>query len=503
MIADPNNAAHKIERSGGLAGGGAPANRSKPKAPADPPFLIASELEADLARLTALVAARRDDAELTAQAPKLRRAIDAIDRALGEPTRRDRGPALPAPLIHCADTGTTRVEIARTALQRAIAALPHRKRSRKGRIDPDTWLMFQVLDGRLHVRGVQLRTLAKKDASGKMGHTASPLVGSVFVAARGTCGARRQWTVPAGPLRGWLAAADEPSIWMTVGDDEVTLTSKGFDAPFPTLPEHSESDFAGILEAANVTAVVPARPLLAALNCTRRFVGPSGRAGAYQPVVTAMDGVLHADVPYAAARVQVDGLGDSKMCIHRNDLARVARFLRSCRDGQVEIREADKWVFLVRKSDNAVLGVTAACGTIRKIEADLPSEDRSVWVFKRDEALRGIGILHAGAAWEDNRIFLGKEDDKVVLSAVAVTGNMITFGVDAPNDLGEAAPLDVPQPRILVDRRWLGAALRSSNQEVVRIGVTPANRGGYLRLRERIPGARFDVHIAWQGNRRA
>jgi len=329
------------------------------------------------------------------------------------------------------------------------------------------------------------------------------------------------FTVESWRLNKWLSAVEDSVLTLELKDGVVKATSPKGSVKFQSLDPGQFAYWDKTLAEVKTSTTVSAKRLQIALSHVKLFISDKDTTQPKLAVTEIKKSALQATDKGALAFVALAGLDDSNIRVHGKDLAQVLSFLSQCGDEDVEIKEHDRCLFLVRH-DGGVLSVGRPPHAFPDINIDREGEDPHFWDLRKEEVISAINALVASASKEDTRLLFSSPKDGIVrmsmTSAPGEKGSMHlevqNTTVSAPDDDGEdtvipgfgsqeGAP-EIPKEGFGIAYPYLLKLLGQWNSEVIRFGINPQvdketgkSKGGWVRFREDRDGDAFLTLLVW------
>lgn len=296
------------------------------------------------------------------------------------------------------------------------------------------------------------------------------------------------FTVEGWRLKGWLSGIEDAALTMEMlQDGEVRAEVKDYATQtFRSLdPQNFPYWDKSMAKAKSVGKVVASR-LSGALKNIKGFASPDENTLPEAVVVEVRSGVLTAtDKASVLAFITVKGLENSEMRIHAKDIGTMCGFLGSV-DGEVEILETDRHVYLKRLADGAVYGEVRFQIEYPKVVSP-PETDQQTWKVKTADLKRAVLFNYYGADKKDNRLYLSRpdEDGPVKVSMKNESGKLTTVpvpclestkGKDVPELPAEGFPISREHAQLLLE------LLSMSDTITLGINVIAAKKQRYVRV---------------------
>lgn len=254
------------------------------------------------------------------------------------------------------------------------------------------------------------------------------------------------------------------------------------------------------LTSAKLVATVPASGLRRAFSWARLFVSEEESRRPDLCVFESKKGTIFATNQRGAALVTVPSMEKSTLRVHGKEAAALIGFLDTIADGDVEVLECDRALYL-RRSDGAVFGEYRHNVTFPdNLKMGQITSDPQWWEVPVQDLDQSIQFLKSGADDKDNRLrFKEGPNGSVTLEMARVFGD--THAVQSvPCESGseeEAPPLQ--KGGFLLDHIELKKVLAINEDETLRFGVHQRKRSGFVRFSFSNDGIGCQVIIAWLG----
>jgi hypothetical protein len=239
------------------------------------------------------------------------------------------------------------------------------------------------------------------------------------------------------------------------------------------------------------TGKIEAKRLSAALKAAKSFASTDDSNKPDVVVLDIKNGLLMAtDKSSVVVFFTLKDMANVSMRIHVKDVSGVSGFLDST-DGDVEILDAKRIVFLKRVSDGALYGET-------RYQIDFPSlnysdeTDQRLWVVKTADLRKAAQHGFFGASKTDPRMFIHPfENDQIKVSMKTDTNTGTFVGVyldcvekdkvaNAPDVSKDGFPVSFPHVMALLDA--------FGDKEFIELGVNvdPVKKKRYIRVTKKV-----------------
>lgn len=305
-------------------------------------------------------------------------------------------------------------------------------------------------------------------------------------------------------LRTCLSRVKDTALSFVLDDKSVTVKTPQGKQKFETLDPDSFPYWDETQAEAESVATIPAARLHAALNYSKQFVSDEETTSPQICVSEIQNGTMFSTDKTAAALITIPGLEKSNMRIHGKDASAILGFLAGIKEGDVEVLEHERALFLRRVTDGAIFGNAP-------FQSKFPSmtmpgnEDHHYWLLSKETLLSAIPFLVSGAAWEDSRVRLWrpKPDGPLKMGMKTTTGSETVTDIaiiesgSATAKADEAPIPDLPKGGFLLAHASLAKILNAWEGDTVRFGINKRAKGGYLRLHTESGGVKFLTIMAW------
>jgi len=326
------------------------------------------------------------------------------------------------------------------------------------------------------------------------------------------------FTVEAWRLNKWIAAVEDSVLVLEFNEGLVKATSPKGSVKFQSLDPEQFNYWDKTFSEAKKSTTVAAKRLQQALAHMRLFISDKDTTQPKLAVTEMKKAAFQATDKGALALVCLKEL-DSSIRIHGKDLGQVMAFLNLSGDEDIEIKEHDKCLFLVRH-DGGVLSVGRPPHPFPDINIDREGEDPHYWDLRKEEVISSINALAASASKEDTRVtFTESKKGLVGLSMTSTSGERVSMSLetqsqavpDGDGENEEAAPgwgsqegaNPLPKMGFGVSNTYLLKLLGQWKGDVVRFGIHPqADDGdgkakGWIRFRENRDGDMYLTLLVW------
>lgn len=307
-------------------------------------------------------------------------------------------------------------------------------------------------------------------------------------------------------LRKWLAVVPDAALEFGVDDAVVSAKSPIGTQKFQALDPEKFPYWDQQVVDAKVTGTLQARRLAQVFDHAKRFVSDNEGAEPHLCVVEVRAGILWATNHKAITLIRAAGLENCGFRIHGKSLGGFQSFLDTFPgDASVEVLEHDRSLFL-RRGDGAMFGEALFQARFPDIPIDMDEENHHVWTLSREDVLRAIGFLAAGAAWEDPRLRFTQKGSQVVLSMSNPTKDTIELTLDPKGMTSDANAMPIPAEGFLLDNDCLTSILNTrKDQDEVAMGINVVKQTkggktltrGYIRFVYDVEGDKYLTIHAW------
>lgn len=366
---------------------------------------------------------------------------------------------------------------------------------------------LQVVSNSLNTSGSDLTSHIVFRSQGE-GVEVLTFTGRLFSSAPVKCVADVQkvksFTVEGSRLLQWIGAVGDTALDLWFDPEKKVVTAKApkgsmeFQSLDPSNFPYWDAIWPDVVEKGKVKA----DQLAAALSYGRQFVFDKETKKPELCVLECRDGLLWATDQKAVTLVEVPGIGESTLRIHRNDAGAVMKFLGVCGDQEVTLLEHDRQTgsghLLFKRADGAVFGQTRFQAKFPTLSVDRDTPSPLWWKVAKSEILGGIPFLTSGAAKEDNGLFFNRPDPSgpVRMGMKAMTGAQMD--IDIPVIECDAQDgVSLPPGGFTLDYKDIQKVLGSWEQEAVTFGIHIHGNNGYVRFREVRDGVDFTTVCAW------
>ena len=297
------------------------------------------------------------------------------------------------------------------------------------------------------------------------------------------------FTVEGWRVKKWLGVIGDTAVTIenTAGGD-VRFDAGTYVQTFHSLDPQNFNLWDKTFAKAVSKGTLPAHRLASALKSGKLFASKDETNMPEAVVVDVRNGLLTAmDKRSVVVFFKVTGLEQSSLRIHTKDVPVLTGFLSSI-EGDVEILENERNLFLKRAADGAVYGET-------RYQVDYPNlsppsnEDQRTWTVSVDGLRRAILSNQCGASKDDNRLYLSLPDEDGPLLVSMKNENGKTTAISVPCDavLNVADAADLPKEGFPVSCSHMLDILElvgSAAGSMITLGVNvnPAKKHRYIRV---------------------
>ncbi len=311
--------------------------------------------------------------------------------------------------------------------------------------------------------------------------------------------ADRSFTVEGARLLQWVRAVKDAALDLEFDPETKVVTARApkgsmeFQSLDPANFPFWDEMWPDVTEKGTVKAV----SLHSGLSYAKGFVFDKETKKPELCLIECKDGLLFATDQKAITLVEVEGLDQSTLRIHRNDAAAVLKFLGTCGDGDVTLMEHDRSL-LFKRADGAVFGESRFKAQYPPLNINRDNDNPIWWKVSVAEILEAIPFLSSGAANEDNRLFFARPvaDGPVKLGMKAMTGNHMDIDIPVV-ECGDDGNAVLPTTGFMLDHNDLQRVLGGWSEETVTFGIHLKGSMGFVRFREEREDVDYTSVLAW------
>jgi len=361
--------------------------------------------------------------------------------------------------------------------------------------DMTTHFVFRHVDGHTEV-------LAN---NGRVGVSA-PLICNATVSEAAT-----SFTVEAKRLKSWIAAVENSVLSLEVTSDKkiVAKSPKGsirLNSLDPELFPYWDDQFSSSEEGYRIGA----KSLASAFSHVKLFISDKDTKNPRLSVTEVKEyngeRLLEATDKASLGVVKLDALqGNGAFRVHGKDLGSVIGFLTAAGDEEVEIRETDNRMFIIR-NDSSLLNVGRPSHAFPDLTVGT-DDDQFAWNLKTADLKSSIQALEAGASKEDIRVNFKADRGQVMVSMASASGsrNIYHLEMEAGSkfDADEAQTAAFPEEGFDLPAPHLMRVLSQYKGDEITMGLNlkknPAGKvaGGFSRFQESRDKDDYLVILVW------
>lgn len=294
------------------------------------------------------------------------------------------------------------------------------------------------------------------------------------------------------------AVADDAVLKVSsTGSGEVVIGAGKGKNVFASLDPDLFPYWDEVLGSSTKTATISADRLNSAFSHAKSFIYDQEAKAPHLCVAEFRKGCLYATDQMAVSIIKVDGMEESSIRIFGKDMGAVTAFLSTFKDGDVEVMEDDRAMFL-KRGDGAVFGESRYGSRFPDIAVDWSIED-DYWVdLPKSEVSNAIKFLAAGARWDDTLLRMSVGDDHMALSMNATNGKRVTLEVKtlAMGTRGKDVP-QLPEDGFPVSNVYVTNLLESHSSDTIRFGISKKGKGGWIRVKDERGKDIYLTTVAW------
>lgn len=334
----------------------------------------------------------------------------------------------------------------------------------------------------------------------------------------------RPFTIEGWRLKQWISAAGDVDLTITEKDGKVTVKSPKSRGTFRSLDPENFSFWDEQLNEATKVATMPASQVKDALNAVKNFVYSKDTQNPEYAVCQARNGTVQSSDRLSMSVYISEALGEAEFRIHGKDIAPVVAFLQSAGDEEVELLEQEHALF-IRRPGGEVLVVGRPNTALPKIRYHTSEDNPFTWDLPKDELSAAIQQLVATAEQSNSslKFLYDPAKQRVILSMRSAEGTYDQVPIEC-KDTAENTELfagnlrealagkfrkklkelsEEDGEKLLADEteklmneareiyekqgfalsyKHLKVVLSNIEGDVVRFGVTPLGKGGFVRF---------------------
>ncbi len=370
----------------------------------------------------------------------------------------------------------TTIKIAKSDLEAALKVVGNTV----GSADLSSHFLFRVQDGKITLYSQNNRVFSS-----------CPVVAS----AEG----EEMFTLEAWRVSSVLGATPNNSVLTFVSHNgEVKVTTDRGKIDLSSLDPSKFPFWDDMLKEAKETAVIAADRLKSALSHARMFVSADEMQSPQYCVAEFRGGVLYSSDKVAVSCIKVVGMENSSLRIHGKDIGALTTFLDGAKGSDVTLLEHDR-AFFVRRSDGAIFGETLFASKFPPLNGvDWEQVDDYVWDIFREEFDSNVDLLVSGAKRGDAHLFLSFADGKVLMGMDSVGGKRMSVDITPQKVETKSEAPALPDGGFVVPHTHLTTTLGTHSENLVRLGVSRRNNGGWVRIRDTRGTDLYLTTIAWK-----
>ena len=301
------------------------------------------------------------------------------------------------------------------------------------------------------------------------------------------------FTIEGWRLKGWIGmVGDVPLDFETTTDAEVIVKGGKYTQRFRSLDPSHFHFMDKTLAGAEFKGRIKAKRLSHALRIAKSFASTDDTTKPDVVVVDIQDGQLVAtDKSSVVVFFTLNDLPKCTMRVHIKDVSGMASFLDQV-DGDVEVLDATRVVFIRRLSDNAVYGETRYMVNFPKLTPPATVDQRT-WSVKASELRRAAQHGHFGARKDDKRLFVHPPDSegriKVSMKTDTNVGVFTPVYIECTEVKNDPKASDIPSDGFPVSYQHVLAILDAfPNDDNLDLGVNfdPVKNRMYIRVAKKV-----------------
>jgi len=297
-----------------------------------------------------------------------------------------------------------------------------------------------------------------------------------------------QWlkAVPADATVTFVVAGDEAARKVTA---KTTAGKVSFDSLNPTRFPYWDAK----LTECKVTSTMPASRLAGLLGHARNFISDQEHRMPHLCVAQARTGALYSTDQTVVSMITSAALAACDFRIHYKDIGSLVTFLRAAGDDPIEVLEHESFCAM-RRGDTALVAATRFSANFPTLSIDKDGVDQQWWAVNREKLLSSIRYVAASAAYDDKRLTLRRDGDKLKLQMKAASGDVATIDVALEGHELTTGNADV---EFCVSSDHITKVLTVLEDDVVKMGINQHKDAGWVRLREERDGDDYLTILTW------
>ena len=306
------------------------------------------------------------------------------------------------------------------------------------------------------------------------------------------------FSVEGSRLLQWTRAARDAALTIAFDAESkvVTATSPRGSMEFESLDPQSFPFWDAMWADVEEKATLPSERLEYALKYARSFCFDKETKRPDLCLVECQKGMLYSTDGKAITLVELEGLDESSLRIHRNDAGAILKFLQTCKGSDVVLMEHPRSL-LFKRNDGAVFGESRFDAQYPNLVVDRDSDASVWWELPLDEITEAIPYLASGSAKEDYRLFFNREGDgPVQIGMKAMTGAQMDIDI-AVVDSGGTDVSTFPEEGFVINSEDLNKVLGHWDGPTVKFSLHVKGSKGYVRLRQERDEVDCTTILAW------
>lgn len=308
------------------------------------------------------------------------------------------------------------------------------------------------------------------------------------------------FTVPGWRMRTWLSAIEngDEEVTLTTADGSVKASAKRGTGKFGSLNPKDFPYWDAALSEAKVVATIAAARLTNILSYVKAFVSDQETRSPGLVAVESRDHLIRASDSVGVATVTSPALSASTLRMHGKDIPSILSFLAIKGEGDVEVLEHDRCLFL-RRGDGSLIGASRwvhQFPTMKGADPDPSRVSDGSFRIKTADLLAAIKYLLAFAKKGEETLAFRFRDGKLALSMRSASGSADED--EQLIDVMESTNMDtVATTGFKLTKRYLESLANLFGEESLcfRVDVTPKN--GYVSSYHERDGDNYYTIILW------
>ncbi len=313
------------------------------------------------------------------------------------------------------------------------------------------------------------------------------------------------FTVPGWRFRAFLNAVEdgEEAVSLTrQADRSVKAQAKGGSGKWGSLNPKDWPFWTTTLTDAKVVATISAAHLTNILSYAKKFVSDQESRSPAIVAAECRNGVVNVTDSVGVVLLKSPKLKDSSLRVHGKDITSLISFLGLVGEGDVEIREHNRILFLQRSGTDVRIGASRWIHDfpiLGNIDADASKPSMASFRVNTADFLKAMTFLLAFGKKDDGDIYFRFDDPNIILSMRSGSGSTEEEQQVLPciESTNMADIKSDGNPGFTLTKRYLESVATTFGEETMLFRVDVTKKNGYVSFFHERDGDTYYTAIVW------